>query len=56
MTLKKAVKKDSLSLIMLQLMGPSKKHIILNQNVIVKKETNLLVKYYLGIEIDLKKL
>ena len=56
MTLEKAVKKGFTEFNHVAIDGTIKKAHNSNQNMISKKETNLLVKYYQGIEVDSKKL
>ena len=56
MTLEKAVKKGFTEFNHVAIDGTIKKAHNSNQNMISKKETNLLVKYYQGIEIDPKNL
>ena len=56
MTLEMAVKKGFTQFNHVAIDGTIKKAHNSNQNMISKKETNLLVKYYQGIEIDPKKL
>ena len=56
MTLEKASKKGFTEFNHVIIDGTIKKAHNSNQNMISKKETNLLVKYYKGLEIDLQKL
>ena len=56
MTLKMAVKKGFTEFNHVVVDGTIKKAFNSNQNMISKKETNLLVQFYKGLEVDLKKL